>query len=838
MNEDAFIFDQIETEDLSEEDLAVLRAFEQMENWPPQQNKASSNQPDTPIPPSTSITADSSFENSTGEDENSTDEEMLRIFLVEATEDLTRMRQTLHDVVLDERIRPSHILLLQRVGHKLRGTAAAVGFPVLSEIAFHVEILSEKAGQKEISSGAVTHALQAAYKSLEQCLASIATSGHEPEAESVLTALKEEYARFNVRLVEGDEKDFSPLNSYALQQKDAEEVGQSQKQGIENPNTVPLTIQGSRRSFSLASTPFIRIDARRFSRLQSYTAMFIEQRPALEHAQLEVDEALQELEEAQARLQQVEIALSTSLLTSTQSAPTESNPTSSLVARILQTSPHATMKVRQRLSKLHTDAAIPLSSVIGTWDKLDMEHYTEQDVLLRKLESASADLALASRRLKIAYTHLIDLQTSHFSYVTDMRDEMLLLRKVPFRTLVPRLQRVIATSALAQHISFEVMGENIALNQDILDTLSTPLVQLLRVCIASVNPPEENSGTKDSDREKQRIWFYIGENGYEIEIEIGFSIAIQGGAVEIIRDTVERLHGTITLQRNSMGSISFILHLPSSDATVPCLLVRAGSQRFLVPLSQVQRVLAPEQTVQMGMSISYALYELFNSAYAAKSDDSVPYEGERPAMVLIPYTAESNAGMFVSDVFGEVEVVVKPLESYLQRPGIIGVSVDCHGQTLLVVNLPVLLQRAREYASSDSMNAPTVPAGSTSPIKVLVADDSASIRHSLLSTLQAAKYEVIRASDGLEALEMIKQHHPAVCLLDIEMPMLNGYGVLQFMRDSPELADIKVIMLTSRTSEKHMQQALKLGVDGYLNKPCNRETLLSMVEQVLSHTHA
>jgi len=99
--------------------------------------------------------------------------------------------------------------------------------------------------------------------------------------------------------------------------------------------------------------------------------------------------------------------------------------------------------------------------------------------------------------------------------------------------------------------------------------------------------------------------------------------------------------------------------------------------------------------------------------------------------------------------------------------------------------------------------------------------------------LKHANYVVLEARDGLEALEQLIQQTPDIFLLDIEMPNLNGYDLLGIMRLYPALASVKIIMLTSRSSEKHMQHALDLGAHAYLTKPCTQETLIETIQKLL-----
>jgi len=116
---------------------------------------------------------------------------------------------------------------------------------------------------------------------------------------------------------------------------------------------------------------------------------------------------------------------------------------------------------------------------------------------------------------------------------------------------------------------------------------------------------------------------------------------------------------------------------------------------------------------------------------------------------------------------------------------------------------------------------------------ILIADDSTLFRKSLVQMLARANYKTAEASDGLVALDKLTQNPPDVFLLDMEMPNLNGYDLLNIIHIYPELMDVKVIMLTSRTSDKHKQHALALGAHAYLTKPCPQDVLLETIAELL-----
>ena len=196
----------------------------------------------------------------------------------------------------------------------------------------------------------------------------------------------------------------------------------------------------------------------------------------------------------------------------------------------------------------------------------------------------------------------------------------------------------------------------------------------------------------------------------------------------------------------------------------------------------------------------------------------------------------------VDEVVKEVELVMKPLSEYLCRPGITNTAIDANGNVLLVLNLPEMIRLKEIYqqvgktiieADTESDHEqPILQSGPKVCHKILIADDSIYIRQSLNMTLSHEGYAVIEAVDGLQALDQLSKESPDLLLLDVEMPNLNGYDVLSIIRSHQEFSTLKIIMLTSRSSEKHKRRASELGANAYLTKPCPQDELLKTIKSL------
>lgn len=834
------VFPPFDESELSSDDLDVLRAFDAMDGWdstpaPDPANNAHSGTSTLDQPASLTSTTPDSGQFTDDDFLN----EMLAIFATEADEDIGKMRRTLNQLEQDEQIKPARFVALQRAGHKLRGTAGAVECQTMATVAHHIEVIAEQVTAGQIFPVIGGNALEQAVSVLELLLKNVITYGVEQEGEALLAALATVYQTLNIDLdrmltlppaqssdqireLEGETAESASIT--AANEDAVNEDEDEDEKGV----SVPFSAQRIRDTTS--NKPFIRVDARRFEHLIQHSEHLAELRATLEDAQADVEKALEELHAAQARLQQLEPLFPT-LLARTSPSPDKRHrhASSSLVARILNEANLRNTPVRQRRLKARTSLAN--TSNLSTWDELEMDRYTEKDILLRSLSEAIADVTVCASRVRVAYGRLNLLLQEYVSQGAAVRSDTQLLRLAPLSTLVPRLQRAIAMSALAQGeaVQFEVSGEATEIDEEILEALAKPLLQLLRTCISDAHSTQE-----DTAQGSYRVWLNAQGLGNEITIEIGFSMTVQGGAVAAIREPIQQLNGTISSRRNAAGGVSFYLHFPRSHGAAQCWLIRAGSQHLIVPVSQVRRI---SERLREKLDIFYHLREMLNFPdQDAPSESRIP-----PVLVLAPGAGASRTtiGIAVDEVLGEVELVVKPLKSYLQRPGIAGATVDGKGRVLLMLDLPELvrhytLTEASRQAANSATPSSTIAMEQPEATKILIADDSVYLRQSLQQTLRHAHYTVLEARDGMEALEQLLENRPHAFLLDVEMPNLNGYDLLSIMQLYPELASVRIIMLTSRASEKHRQRARELGAHAYLTKPCDQETLLQTIREQLT----
>jgi chemosensory pili system protein ChpA (sensor histidine kinase/response regulator) len=779
--------EMFEDSDLSPEDLEVLRAFDAKDDW---SVHAHLNASGTPL-----------AENPLYAEEIAQDDpaNWLDVFLPEATEDVDKMRRALDQLEAEEHIDPARFVSLQRIAHKIRGAAGVANCQAMSVVSEYVEVIAEQIRQGLIFPVLGLHALAEAVRVLELALQNLMDTGQEGELP--VMELAELFQRFN------SEK------SPAI----ADGRDQSVPAAEANEPTTPAhdeegeVARSPSRMLSHPSMPFILVDARKVEQLVLDSEQLSELQVPLESAQEQYEAALQELRTAQERIRHMQSQLSY-LAFSDQPMPENAQISSSLVARILQ----QPVTHGENGHRIRAEARKYKNSESLLRDELNMERYTQKDMLIRSLTEAISDVTIAAANVEATSTMLLTRQQEYMAQVAALRGSALLLRLVPLKSLVSRLHHTISTST--PHITFEVIGEETEVDQTILDALISPLSQMVRTCVADI------AAIQDNPDSPYHIWLHASSVGNEVTLELGFSMAINGGAIETIREPIQRLNASYSLQRNETGGMSFLLRFPRSHGMSQCLIVRAGDQRLIVPFSQVARI---AENVQP--ELFYHLCDLLGFARNATPPRI------QPVLLLVQSTpSRYQVGIAVDEVEDEVELVVKPLPALWRRPGIAGTAIDGHGRALLVLDLPALVSYYARRPLPQRMEG-RVPASERKHTPgILIADDSVSLRRSLGRTLRHAQYAVTETRDGMEALERMLEEPPTLCLLDIEMPNLNGFDLLSIIRQHPALAHVKVIILTSRSSEQHVQRARELGAHAYLIKPCSQETLLETVQELIS----
>jgi chemotaxis family two-component system sensor histidine kinase/response regulator PixL len=362
-----------------------------------------------------------------------------------------------------------------------------------------------------------------------------------------------------------------------------------------------------------------------------------------------------------------------------------------------------------------------------------------------------------------------------------------------------------------------------------------------------------------------------GEDLLKLIFEPGFSTLRQatelsgrGIGLDVVRSQLHKIRGTIAVTSTAGQGTTFSVTLPVSLITTNLLLCIAGPSAFALPTEGIQEIVTPkpEQIRQAGMQrfiawrqkilpvyrladfLTYHCPIVTNPLRRSLGTVDPPKSSMLPLLIL-DYN-QAFIAIEIDRVFTEQEFVVKPFNALLTPPDYIyGCTVLGDGSLVPVLDVIALFSGVIAVASSSThpgqANAPralalpssqrvTLPQVPT----ILVIDDAVTLRRTLALALERAGYRVLQARDGWEAIEQMQQGSAVNLIIsDIEMPRMNGFEFLNYRRQNADLAEVPVVILTSRSNEKHRQLALQLGATTYFSKPYLAHQFLAAIADIL-----
>jgi len=279
----------------------------------------------------------------------------------------------------------------------------------------------------------------------------------------------------------------------------------------------------------------------------------------------------------------------------------------------------------------------------------------------------------------------------------------------------------------------------------------------------------------------------------------------------------------------------FTLRLPQTLAVTQAVFVQIGETTFAVPVASVSGI----------GRLSRERFEAADSSYRYSGEDYPLYDlgslvGQAPARadgqdqvpLLLVRAGDLRAAVAIDQVLGNREIVVKPVGLQIASvPGIYGATITGDGRVVVILDVAPLVRRF--------LVNPTLPVLANAPRQerqvplVMVVDDSLTMRKVTGRILERHNFEVSVARDGVEALERLEERVPDLMLLDIEMPRMDGYELATAMRADPRYKDVPIVMITSRSGDKHRQRAFEIGVQRYLGKPYQELDLMRNVYDLL-----
>jgi Chemotaxis protein histidine kinase and related kinases len=308
--------------------------------------------------------------------------------------------------------------------------------------------------------------------------------------------------------------------------------------------------------------------------------------------------------------------------------------------------------------------------------------------------------------------------------------------------------------------------------------------------------------------------------------------------MDVVKAETAQLGGRIEVGSTPGKGARFRIYLPLTLAVAQALLVRVGGRMYAIPSVMVEQVMELKEAAVEQIRADGAAEWLGNRypyhflPRLLGDTHSMPEQQRRYSLLLLR-AGTQRVSVQVDELRGNQEVVIKNIGPQLARViGIAGATVLGGGEVVLILNPIALASREiralSAQAAAPAAPQPEAPAAPHLPT-VMVVDDSLTVRKIAGRLLSREGYHVLTAKDGVDALEQLLEVVPDVMLVDIEMPRMDGFDLTRNVRADARLKDIPIIMITSRTADKHRNYAKEIGVNHYLGKPYQEDELLGLI---------
>lgn len=782
---------------------------------------------------------------------NAPDPEMLEIFLDEAAEIVDHTSTQLAAWLTDPQ-QKEHLKELQRGLHTLKGGARMAGVESLGDLAHEMEFIYEDVlFDKKPNPPLLGRLLAQCHDWLADAIA-VLDRGEKPQYPQPLVDALRAFMQQPTSLVALPEMAMTELPLQADHQVSSVADVSSAETGHEPPPMQGLF--ANQHGHDQASNEMIRVSASLMENMINLSG-----ESAINRARIEMD-------------------------TTTLGVTVEEM--GATVQRLVD-------QLRRMEGELESQILARHQGEIGKYedfDPLEMDQYSSLNQLSKSLSESASDLFDFKATLleKVRDTEGLLLQQSRLQ--SELQEGLMKSRLVPFSRLVPRLQRIVRQTSTELGKPAELIVQNAEgeLDRTVLERMIAPLEHMLRNAVDhGIETPEQRRASSKAAvgkillnvaREGGEIAISLQDDGHGINVAAVRNKAIERGllsadavisdvevmqfifnaglstaqavtqisgrgvGMDVVQSEIKLLGGNVSVDSTAGKGSIFSVRLPLTVSVTDALMVRVADRMFAVPLTQIDRI------VRVSPADLATLYRQNDPQYAFESNNyRLRYLGEFiqgnrvPTLdhqaVTVPLLLVRQVGQLLAIqvdqlVGSRVEIVVKPVGQQLASvPAVSGATILGDGSVMIILDMVALARQAASNLRRDIAVASTEKRKAQTT--VMVVDDSVTVRKVTTRLLERQGYAVLTAKDGVDAIAKLEDVTPDIMLLDIEMPRMDGFEVATLVRHNPRIKNLPIIMITSRTGEKHRERAFQIGVSCYMGKPFQEQELLENIHELL-----
>jgi chemosensory pili system protein ChpA (sensor histidine kinase/response regulator) len=530
------------------------------------------------------------------------------------------------------------------------------------------------------------------------------------------------------------------------------------------------------------------------------------------------------------------------------------------------------------------------------FDPLEFDRFTRLQEVTRFMNEAVTDVQDTISSMETFLKTQDGAVVQQAILTNNLLDTLMKVRLLPVDNISDRLYKITRNTAkeLNKKVTLDLFGEKTEMDRLVLDKIVSPLEHLLRNCIAHgieepaeriskgksvlgkvvmrtsvdgnfivMNIKDDGAGINvdkvrslglkkgllkyDTEYSEQQIIELIFNSGFSTSDSIT-QVSGRGVGMDVVKKEISELGGSIDIKTEKDKGTEFNIVLPVAVATNQAMLTKIAGKLVAIPALIVDEVSSLKKDKMQSAYMSghveikgnkYPLYYL-GHMLGLTPVSQLPELKVYNTLIAVTYLGETVV-VHVDELQTTSEILIKTMGVHFGKiSGVLGATLLGDGRQGLVVN-PVMLKNHYEQniKTLNIFNEGTTVTSEkmTGVITVMVVDDSVTVRRATTKVLERYGYNIVLAKDGEDGLEQLQVVIPDIILSDIEMPRMDGFEFAKNVKNTEKYAHIPIVMITSRTADKHKNYAYSLGVDGFLGKPYQEEELIETIKRLVGTLH-